>query len=433
MSEKKLLGQYWEGLSPKARRMVVLTGVGAVLVLFAYMFVSAGPDDRESVDPRQAVVKDILTDANTRELGIDGLDNRTAVLEGSVEELSSRLAELTGELEIASREAVNADELAEQLGHLREALKEESDREASSDTENDPSPEQGPRHPGTRNPTPEAPEPPPISPDIWKETAPVAMASPEEGGEGKSSSAARHSSIDIRVIDDGKGGLAEADGESDQGTYLPAGSIVSGVLVTGMDAPTNNSSRSEPFPALVRVQKDAILPNRHLLDVRECFIIGSGYGSLSAERAYLRAEVLSCVRNDGGVIEVPMNAYAVGEDGKVGLRGRVVSKQGQMLGKSLAAGFFSGMSEVFGRAPVPTIQTSSSGEIPYQDVLSSDSVTAGAVEGASSALDRLAEFYLDMAENIFPVIEVNANRSVDFVITQGGWLKTVAGSESASS
>ncbi|MDN5874398.1 MAG: TraB/VirB10 family protein, partial [Sinobacteraceae bacterium] len=135
---------------------------------------------------------------------------------------------------------------------------------------------------------------------------------------------------------------------------------------------------------------------------------------------------------DGGVIEVGLEAYAAGEDGKVGLRGRVVSKQGQLLAKSLAAGFFSGMSQVFNKAPVPTITTTSSGEVQYQDVLSSDSITAGAVKGASSALDRLAQYYLDMAKDIFPVIEINANRRIDFVVTRGASLQIVGAGDSAS-
>jgi conjugal transfer pilus assembly protein TraB len=49
----------------------------------------------------------------------------------------------------------------------------------------------------------------------------------------------------------------------------------------------------------------------------------------------LRSETLTCVRTDGGIIDVPLDANAVGEDGKVGVRGRLVSKQGALLGKAL--------------------------------------------------------------------------------------------------
>ena len=48
---------------------------------------------------------------------------------------------------------------------------------------------------------------------------------------------------------------------------------------------------------------------------------------LASERAYLRTEPITCIREDGGAIEVPLDAYAVGEDGKVGVRGRLVNNQ----------------------------------------------------------------------------------------------------------
>jgi conjugal transfer pilus assembly protein TraB len=74
-------------------------------------------------------------------------------------------------------------------------------------------------------------------------------------------------------------------------------------------------------------------------------MILSGYGDLSSERAYLRGETFSCIREDGGVIEAQLDSYAVGEDGKAGVRGRLVSKQGQMVAKSLIAGFLGGASK----------------------------------------------------------------------------------------
>jgi conjugal transfer pilus assembly protein TraB len=87
-----------------------------------------------------------------------------------------------------------------------------------------------------------------------------------------------------------------------------------------MAAPTARPARREPYPALVRLKHDALLPNRLRADVRECFLIAAGYGDLASERAYLRTEAITCIRDDGGTLEVPLDAYAVGEDGKVAIR-----------------------------------------------------------------------------------------------------------------
>ena len=44
---------------------------------------------------------------------------------------------------------------------------------------------------------------------------------------------------------------------------------------------------------------------------------------------------------------------------------------------------------------------------------------AGLGTGVGKALDRLAQYYISLAEKVFPVIEVDAGRSVDVVLTQG--------------
>ena len=44
-------------------------------------------------------------------------------------------------------------------------------------------------------------------------------------------------------------------------------------------------------------------------------------------------------------------------------------------------------------------------------------------------MDRLAHYYMDMAENLFPVIEVDAARAIEFVVQKGTQLKLHAGNE----
>lgn len=109
----------------------------------------------------------------------------------------------------------------------------------------------------------------------------------------------------------------------------------------------------------------------------------------------------------------------MGEDGKAGVRGRVVSKQGQIIAKSLMAGFLGGVSEAFDVNPVPVVSTNHGSNTQYQSVFSDQMLQGAAVKGASKAPDRIAQFYIDMAEGIFPVIEVDAGRQVDIIVTKG--------------
>jgi hypothetical protein len=95
----------------------------------------------------------------------------------------------------------------------------------------------------------------------------------------------------------GAGEANEAQGKT-LDNYIPI-SFTRGVLLGGLDAPTGGQAQSNPHPVLLRLDDNAILPNRFRAEVRECFVIGAGYGDISSERAYIRTERLSCVRHDG--------------------------------------------------------------------------------------------------------------------------------------
>lgn len=193
--------------------------------------------------------------------------------------------------------------------------------------------------------------------------------------------------------------------------YLPTGSMVTGTLLTGLDAPTGRAAQGAPIPVVIRVQHDAILPSRYRSDVREAFILASGYGDLSSERAYLRAERLSMILKNGDVIDIPARMAAVGSDGKSGLRGRLVSKQGAIIAKALMAGTADGISRAFSS----NYSVGGRGD----DQSAGDIGMAGLSGGASTALDRVAAYFLAQAESQYPVIEVDGGRQVTMILLEG--------------
>ena len=128
---------------------------------------------------------------------------------------------------------------------------------------------------------------------------------------------------------------------------LPATSILTGTLITGLDAPTGAQAQGEPLPVLLRLKKEAILPNRFKADVRECFALLGAYGDLSSERAHMRGETMSCILHDGTILEQPLKAFAVGEDGKEGPRGRLVRREGTFIARALLVGFLEAAANAF--------------------------------------------------------------------------------------
>ncbi len=198
--------------------------------------------------------------------------------------------------------------------------------------------------------------------------------------------------------------------------YIPSGAFTRAILLGGLDAPTGGQSQRNPQPVLLRLVDNAVLPNHFRSKIKECFVVGAGYGDVSSERAYIRTESLSCVTREGTAIDVPIKGYVAGEDGKAGMRGRLVSKQGQLLANALLAGVASGIGQAIQQSST-TMSVSPLGAT--STVEPGKQFEAGFGTGVGKALDRLAQYYISLAEKVFPVIEIDAGRTVDLVITQG--------------
>ncbi|PPD38249.1 MAG: conjugal transfer protein TrbI [Methylobacter sp.] len=440
---------WWAALSPTAKRTVAVGSIGTVLVVAIIALASVSPEVAKP-SSKQAVIQHILTDSDPRSLGIDGISAQLRDLLQKNEEQSRRLAALE---EQQKREQQSDDARFQQWTASEREAYDNKIKAVSGELESlKNKPASSPLLPPDSAPTAASGSPSAIStgrrPSNFRKTPDTndlasvfdqaAVSSPTLGNPGVSGGYSAQNpqppaALQIRVIKADKPQSAQdvkpSAGQSSQASevFIPAGSILTGVLLNGLDAPTGKKAMKEPMPVLFRIKKEAILPNRFHADVRECFLLAAGFGDLSAERAYFRGETFSCVRQDGGVIEVPMNAYATGEDGKNGVRGRVVSKQGALLAQAMMAGFLRGFSDAFGRTQIPVLMTGGAGALsgttPFQSAFSSQSMEGGALKGAGYAMERLANFYMDMAEEIYPVIEVDATRQVNFIVQKGTALK----------
>ncbi|SFV16739.1 TrbI/VirB10 family protein [Pseudoduganella namucuonensis] len=217
-------------------------------------------------------------------------------------------------------------------------------------------------------------------------------------------------------------------GDAEEGamldTYLPVG-FIRGETLSGIAAPTGGQAQANPLPVLIRLLDNAVLPNHFRSEVKECFVIASGYGSISASRAYLRTVNLSCVRRDGRALEVKIDGNVLGEDGMLGLRGRLVTMQGQMLANALRAGIVSGIGQGFAQSGA-SFSTTPFGTLATSPEGMGDRMQRGIAGGVGRALDNLANYYIKLAEETFPVIEIGAKRQVDIVLTKGVRLPRLA-------
>jgi conjugal transfer pilus assembly protein TraB len=215
----------------------------------------------------------------------------------------------------------------------------------------------------------------------------------------------------------GGGGGGGSGGRRQVGSFLPVG-FAKAIILGGLAAPTGGQAQSNPVPVLLRLADAAVLPNEFRAGVRDCFVVGEGYGDQSAERAYIRSTLLSCVLHNGSVLEVPLKGSVFGEDGMNGVRGTLVTKQGAILTNALLSGIASGIGQGIAQAS-QTVSTNALGSVTTPPTDTAGIVRQGVGTGVGKALDRLSQYYIQLAERTFPVIDVQAGRTVDVVITQG--------------
>ena len=209
--------------------------------------------------------------------------------------------------------------------------------------------------------------------------------------------------------------------DQDNGEFtLSMGSIISGTILNGVAAPTGVNASSQPIPVLMRVKREAIMPNHFVLDIRECHMLGEAAGSLSDERVQIRAVGISCITNDGQAIEKDITAYAVSSsDGMAGIRGTVVSRSGDMIMNTMTAGFLSGFAQAAAPRQLNAINTTPEADALWQQQNINQFTGSGMLTGASDALNRLADYYMSMVEQTFPVVELTPGIQVDFIVQRG--------------
>jgi conjugal transfer pilus assembly protein TraB len=98
----------------------------------------------------------------------------------------------------------------------------------------------------------------------------------------------------------------------------------------------------------------------------------------------------------------------------------VVTKSGALLARSFVAGFLDG----FGRAIEEGAYDTSSSAIGDIRTLRPDkSFEAGIGRGIGEASGNLSKFYMELARQTFPVIEVGSGKRVSVVTSEGVELK----------
>lgn len=450
------LEEKWEELDPKHKKTIALLGLVGIASVFIMM---AG--DREETVKKKRVEREIgavLAPSNTRQYSVDSLSTQMRLQTQDIKKLQVA-AEENRELiaDLRERRGETPDVIRElkviktQLNSLQENLRSQGweidnirktgntgNTEAVVQSANGVERviiESDPDAPGGGKPQPQVRHQhyraedlsgEQDMKDIFAKRPEVAVA--PNGANGELATNKKNEPI-LTIISETEderqaalGGNKPPEKEKPAEFSFPPGTTLTATLITGFDAPTGQQARKDPVPLLLRVSQPGILPMDGRIATTGCFILVSGYGEMSTERARLRGESMTCNYEDKFFVG-QLRGYIAGEDGKEGMRGRLVSKEGQMVANSIKAGFGSAIAEALDVRSPQVLNSSRDEGVSLQSGWAGSLGYAGVGGGAGQAFDRISEYYLDLADDIFPVVEIEAGRLVNFVVTDVVTLK----------
>lgn len=198
--------------------------------------------------------------------------------------------------------------------------------------------------------------------------------------------------------------------------HLPAGTRLSGLLVTSVYAPTGLGSVKEPLPVKFRIMENSLLPKKLSVKLKGAYVLGTAYGDLSSRRVRVRLERLVLFKSDGSFEETKIKGWVTSEDGAEGIAANAVIDHGnEILAYAGIASFFSGAGK-FLTATINNQELSkaiSSDKAAYSKV---GLLRSSTTEGISGGFDRIADHWLQRLEAILPTIYVVPGRECDLHI-----------------
>lgn len=199
---------------------------------------------------------------------------------------------------------------------------------------------------------------------------------------------------------------------------IPVNAYAPAKVLVGVDVRAAVGGATDPLPVLLRILGPAqsVYNDGRIYetDLTGCLVNGAAHGDLSSEKVYVKLQKITCAQSPTEVAEAVVEGY-VAYGGKTGVRGRVVSREGDIVTKALIAGAAEGLGNAF--AADTRAQFGSVG-IGAADTLglNAEEIARGSVGGGiSTAAGTLSEYLIQRAEQYQPVIEMPTGIDVELV------------------
>ena len=210
---------------------------------------------------------------------------------------------------------------------------------------------------------------------------------------------------------------------TDSANYLPPNSIAVARVIVGVDANAGVQSQTDPLPVVLRITGPArsVYDKGRLLttNIAGCLVNGAARGDLSSEKVYVKLQRMTCPQPGGRYAVSDVKGF-IAFGGKTGVRGRVVSREGALVGQAFLAGLAGGFGRGFS-ANTNSLLTGTNVNVngQRQKLGAGDLLEGGLGEGVATSADTVSKYLIERAEQYQPVIEMPTGVDVEIVFLEG--------------
>lgn len=214
---------------------------------------------------------------------------------------------------------------------------------------------------------------------------------------------------------------------TDSPNYLPPNSIAQAKVIVGVDASAGVQSQTDPLPVVLRITGPArsVYRDGKLLTTRiqGCLVNGAARGDLSSEKVYVKLQRMTCPQANGRYAVSDVKGF-ISFAGKTGIRGRVVSREGGLVGQAFLAGVAGGFGRGFS-ANTDAILNGTNVVVngKRQQLGVGDLAQGGLGSGVAQSADMVSKYLIERAEQYQPVIEMATGINVEIVFLEGVFIQ----------
>ncbi|MCY1669618.1 conjugal transfer protein TraB [Novosphingobium sp. SL115] len=408
----------------RRKQTLRLAGVGLFALVAGSLYIFSG-DDPSGPSP----------DALASGVSVDDMVNTNMAEKEWRAQSEAQIASIETELRTLGARSERADQEQAQLGS---GTGEAGDGSVSADTQRILSAYQAENDQlrAALNATKTTPVSPPAPALYGAGTSLYAQASPASAGSAAGEAAGivaqRKSEVSLVSFGDAPPGTGSPVPKgntvyTDSANYLPPNSIAVAKVIVGVDANAGVRSETDPLPVVLRITGPArsVYDRGRLLrtQISGCLVNGAARGDLSSEKVYVKLQRMTCPQKGGRYAVSDVKGF-IAFGGKTGVRGRVVSREGALVGQAFLAGLAGGFGRGFSANSTALLTGSSVNVNGERQKLGTGDIFQGGIgEGVATSGDMVSKYLIERAEQYQPVIEMPTGIDVEIVFLEGVFIQ----------